>query len=93
MNFASDNTGRWRPRSWRPFSRPIKDPHPPYGADALTKRLTALTREVFETDLAIFPVSTGTAANGLALSALSPPFGAIYCHETARTSCSRSAAP
>ena len=54
-----------------------------YGADALTERLAALAREVFETDLAIFPVSTGTAANGLALSALSPPFGAIYCHETA----------
>ena len=82
MNFASDNTRRWRPRSWRPFRRPTRTASS-YGADALTERLTALAREVFETDLAIFPVSTGTAANGLALSALSPPFGAIYCHETA----------
>ena len=46
-----------------------------YGADELTARLTALAREVFETDLAIFPVATGTAANGLALAALSPPYG------------------
>ena len=38
---------------------------------------------MFETELAIFPVATGTAANGLALAALSPPYGVVYCHETA----------
>ena len=34
-----------------------------YGADGYTERLTAAVREVFETDVAVFPVATGTAAN------------------------------
>jgi threonine aldolase len=38
---------------------------------------------VFETDVAIYPVATGTAANALALSQIAPPYGGIYCHETA----------
>jgi threonine aldolase len=35
--------------------------------------------ELFEAEVAVFPVSTGTAANALALAALSPPWGAVYC--------------
>jgi threonine aldolase len=54
-----------------------------YGADEWSARLTRLAREVFECDLAIYPVATGTAANALALAALSPPHGGIYCHRTA----------
>jgi threonine aldolase len=55
-----------------------------YGGDDLTVRLTEVVREVFEHHSAeVFPVSTGTAANSLALSALTPPWGAVLCHETA----------
>ena len=54
-----------------------------YGADTYTERLTALAREVFETDLAIFPVATGTAANALALAQIAPSFGGVYCHDGA----------
>jgi threonine aldolase len=54
-----------------------------YGGDALTQRLTSVVNEVFETDAAVFPVTTGTAANALSLAQLAPPFGAVYCHETA----------
>jgi threonine aldolase len=39
---------------------------------------------VFEHDTArVFPVTSGTAANALALTALCPPWGAVLCHETA----------
>jgi threonine aldolase len=38
---------------------------------------------VFEAEVEIVPVSTGTAANSLALASIAPPYGAIYCHETA----------
>ncbi len=54
-----------------------------YGADQLTRRLQSVANEVFETETAIFPVSTGSAANGLALSQIAPPYGAVYCHEAA----------
>ena len=37
--------------------------------------------EIFEREVAAFPVATGTAANALALAALTPPWGVVYCHE------------
>lgn len=55
-----------------------------YGADDVTERLHDVVREVFEHDGArVFPVTSGTAANALALSAIVPPWGAVLCHETA----------
>ena len=55
-----------------------------YGGDELTARLEAVVRDVFEHPTArVFPVTSGTAANALSLSALCPPWGAVVCHETA----------
>jgi threonine aldolase len=54
-----------------------------YGADDVTARLRSRANDLFETEVAIFPVTTGTAANALALSQLAAPFGAIYCYEAA----------
>ena len=52
----------------------------PYGNDEWTQRLAAKLADLFETQVTVFPVATGSAANALILSVLSPPFGAIYCH-------------
>jgi threonine aldolase len=54
-----------------------------YGGDDLTLRLQSAASELFETGVAIYPVTTGTAANSLALSQIAPPYGAIYCYEAA----------
>lgn len=55
-----------------------------YGGDDVTSELQAVVREVFEHDSArVFPVTSGTAANALALTAMCPPWGAVLCHETA----------
>jgi threonine aldolase len=55
-----------------------------YGDDDTTARLHDVVRRVFEHDRArVFPVTSGTAANSLALSAACPPWGAIICHQTA----------
>jgi threonine aldolase len=56
---------------------------PSYGNDDLSARLQGLASEVFERPVTVFPVTTGTAANSLALSQLAPPYGAIYCYEAA----------
>ena len=55
---------------------------PGYGADAVTARLETRFGELFETRVSVFPVATGTAANALSLSALAPPYGAVYCSDT-----------
>ena len=55
-----------------------------YGDDEVTAHLHDMVREVFEHETArVFPVTSGTAANALSLSALCPPWGAVLCHETA----------
>ncbi|HWX81676.1 MAG TPA: low specificity L-threonine aldolase [Steroidobacteraceae bacterium] len=54
-----------------------------YGGDEVTARLQSTMSQVFETEVAVFPVTTGTAANSLALSQLVPPYGAVYCYEAA----------
>lgn len=54
-----------------------------YDDDALSQRLDGAFSDIFETDVTALWVSTGTAANALALAALCPPHGAIICHEEA----------
>ena len=66
---------------------------PSYGADPWSTRLHAIASEVFERPVQVFPVATGTAANALALSQLTPPYGAIYCHETAHVTTDECGAP
>ena len=56
---------------------------PSYGGDEYTEALQSVASEVFGTEVAIFPVTTGTAANALALAQITPPFGAVYCHQAA----------
>ena len=64
-----------------------------YGADALTAQLQETVRTVFEHPGArVFPVTSGTAANALALSSMCPPWGAVLCHETAHILNSEAAA-
>ena len=55
-----------------------------YGDDTITAQLENVVREVFEHPSArVFPVTSGTAANALALTSLCPPWGAVLCHESA----------
>jgi threonine aldolase len=64
-----------------------------YGGDELTAKLQSVASELFEKQVAVFPVISGTAANALALSQIVPPFGAIYCHEGAHIVTDEAGAP
>lgn len=64
-----------------------------YGGDPLTAKLQAMASDVFEKQVAIFPVTSGTAANALALSQVVPPYGAIYCYEAAHIVTDEAGAP
>ncbi len=64
-----------------------------YGGDDLTARLQNAVSDLFETDAIVYPVTTGTAANALALSQIAPPFGAVYCYEAAHIVTDECAAP
>jgi threonine aldolase len=79
-NFSSDNAGTVSPAILAALTVANEGAAASYGADEWTSRLTDIVRAVFEAPAAqIFAVTTGTAANALALSALVPPYGAVYC--------------
>jgi threonine aldolase len=92
-DFRSDNTAGAHPRIVEAIARAASGRATPYGDDALTKRVEARIAELFERDCAVFLVGTGTAANALALGALSPPHGAIYCHPGAHVATDECGAP
>lgn len=64
-----------------------------YGDDALTGRLNAVYSEFFGHDAFVFPVATGTAGNGLALGAITPPYGTIFSHAEAHIVTTECGAP
>jgi threonine aldolase len=82
-NFKSDNVTPVCDAIMAAINAANADSVASYGADAITEALQARASEVFGREVAIFPVATGTAANALALSQWVPPYGAVYCHETA----------
>jgi threonine aldolase len=64
-----------------------------YGGDDLTAKLQSMASDLFEKQVAIYPVTSGTAANALALSQIVPPYGAIYCFEAAHIVTDEAGAP
>ena len=54
-----------------------------YGDDEITARVRARCSELFEHDVEVFPVITGTAGNVLTIAAMTTPGAAIFCHEDA----------
>jgi threonine aldolase len=54
-----------------------------YGADRWSERLDAVFGEFFGTPVRVFAVSSGTAANSLAIATLCPPWGTVITHEEA----------
>jgi threonine aldolase len=93
MNFASDNAYGAAPEIVAALAAANSDTAASYGDDELTARVTHRLRDIFERDVVVFPVVTGTAANSLALATVSPPYGAIFCHEESHIAVDECAAP
>ena len=76
MGFSSDNIAgasrdrlRWRRRQAQP-----------YGADEGSAQVRRQLADIFEREVDVLLVPTGTAANSLSLSALTPPWrDAVSC--------------
>jgi threonine aldolase len=80
MDFASDNAAGVAPVILDALVRANAGYAIGYGDDGLTKALERRFSELFEREVAVFLVTTGTAANALALAHLTPPWGAALCH-------------
>lgn len=83
MFFSSDNVAACAPEMFQAMARANEGPAKPYGNDAISQRLDALVSEAFGRPARIYLVSTGTAANALALGCLCPPWATVFCHRNA----------
>ncbi len=83
MIFASDNWSGASDRIVTALAEAARKGGPAYGNDDLTKAVERRLAEIFEHDVAVFLVASGTAANALALSAYARPGGVIFCHREA----------
>jgi threonine aldolase len=93
MNFVSDNAYGAAPEILAALAAANGGTVTSYGEDPVTARLQARLSEIFERGVLAFPVISGTAANALALAALTPPYGAIFCHADAHIAVDECAAP
>jgi threonine aldolase len=83
MNFISDNAVGAAPEVLAALARANEGAAASYGEDAITRRLTEKFSVLFEKEVAVFAVATGTAANAIAIATLTPHYGAVFCHRGA----------
>jgi threonine aldolase len=93
MNFISDNVFGAAPEILAALTRANDGTMKSYGDDVIGRRVTEKLSALFEKEVAVFPVATGTAANSLALATVTPHYGVVFCHETAHINVDECGAP
>jgi len=93
MNFISDNTAGASAPVMAAIAAANDGAASAYGTDAWTKRVEALFADIFEREVAVFLVASGTAANALALASITRPWGAVITHEESHVADDECGAP
>lgn len=93
MNFVSDNSAGVAPEIMQAVLAANEDVAVSYGGDPWSQRVRARLAEIFERDVAVALVVSGSAANGLALATLTPSYGAILAHEASHIQIDECGAP
>jgi threonine aldolase len=92
MRFFSDNAAAAHPKVIEAITASNRL-DTAYDGDEWSCRLDDAFSDIFETEVRALWVTTGTAANCLALAALCPPFGAVICHRDAHIENDEAGAP
>jgi threonine aldolase len=82
-DFRSDNTLGCSPEILEAITRAAKGTATSYGDDEITARVRVRCSELFERDVDVFPVITGSAANALSVASMTEPWGVVLCHADA----------
>ncbi|MFK5977954.1 MAG: low specificity L-threonine aldolase [Rhizobiaceae bacterium] len=83
MIFTSDNWAGAAPEISQALSDNTHGMVAAYGASDLDERVRQTFNEIFEREVLVFFVGTGTVANSLALSTMNKPGGILMCHREA----------
>ena len=93
VKFASDNVAGACPEVLDAIIKANEGDSTPYGNDQISTELQDKFSEIFEKEVIVFPTASGTAANALALSTMTPSFGNIYCHRMSHINTDECGAP
>ena len=93
MDFRSDNVASAAPEIVDAVAEAARGSATPYGGDPWTQGLDAAFSALFETEVRVFPVLTGTAANSVAVATFTPPWGVIYAGRAAHVENDECGAP
>lgn len=91
--FASDNNAGVHPRVWDALRSADRGHAVAYGDDVYTETAVRLFRERFGERAEVFFVFGGTGANVTSLAAVTRPFEAVVCAETAHVNVDECGAP
>lgn len=83
MFFASDNWAGAHPLINERLTRASQGFASAYGTSELDRAIEKRFNDIFEKEVAVFFVATGTAANSLALASLAKPGGVAFAHSEA----------
>jgi threonine aldolase len=92
MRFFSDNAAAVCPQVMEAIAR-ANTLDTAYDGDRWSQKLDAAFSELFERDVRVLWVPSGTSANSLALAALCPPHGGVVCHRDAHIQVDECGAP
>jgi threonine aldolase len=92
MIFASDNWAGASDKVIAALSAAARHGGRAYGNDDITRGLTQRFSELFEREVAVFVVGTGTAANTLGIANYARPGGIVFCHRHAHINVDEAAA-
>jgi threonine aldolase len=92
MRFFSDNAAPAHPKVLEAIAAANRI-DTAYDGDEWSRRLDGAFSDLFGTEVRAFWVTTGTAANCLALAALCPPYRAVLCHRDAHIEVDEAGAP
>ena len=93
VKFASDNIAGACPEVLDAILKANDGDSTPYGNDQISTDLQKKFSDLFEKEVIVFPIASGTAANALALSTMTPSFGNIYCHKLSHINTDECGAP
>jgi threonine aldolase len=93
MFFLSDNGSGIAPQVMDALNSVNTGPAFGYGDDEANAKLRQRFAELFEIEIEMFLVGTGSAANSLSLAVLSPPYGVVFCHQESHIQTDECCAP
>ncbi len=93
MNFRSDNEAPVNPKILQAIIDANQGFTESYGYDPYSEQFTEQCHALFETWCEVLPLTTGTAANSIAMTLACPPYGSILCHEHSHLNADECGAP